>query len=45
VAITDSLDATTLPSDEQFHALRTAGFGEVLRGVSLTPGTHLSWWW
>jgi hypothetical protein len=24
---------------EQFHTLRQAGFGEVLRGVSLTPAT------
>jgi hypothetical protein len=24
---------------EQFVTLRSAGFGEVLRGVSLTPGT------
>jgi hypothetical protein len=28
-----------LPVHEQFVTLRSAGFGEVLRGVSLTPGT------
>jgi hypothetical protein len=38
VAITDNLSATTLPS-ENFTAVRSAGFGEVLRGVSFTPGT------
>ncbi len=39
VAITDKLDATTLPSSESFITLETAGNGEVLRGVALTPGT------
>jgi hypothetical protein len=39
VAITDTLRATTLPARESFVTLRTAGFGEVLRGVSWTPGT------
>jgi hypothetical protein len=39
VAITDSLSATTLPAKESFVTLRTAGSGEVLRGVSWTPGT------
>jgi hypothetical protein len=39
VAITDNLGATTLPAAESFRAIRAAGFGEVLRGVSLTPGT------
>jgi len=37
VAITDNLKATTLPASEKFITLRTAGFGEVLRGVSFTP--------
>ncbi len=37
VAITDRLSATT-PAGETFQTLRTARFGEVLRGVSLTPG-------
>jgi hypothetical protein len=39
VMITDQLAATTLPAGERFKTLRTAKFGEVLRGVSLTPGT------
>ena len=40
VVITDTLDASgpTPPSGESFATLRTAGFGEVLRGVSFTPG-------
>jgi hypothetical protein len=38
VAITDNLAATTLPSSESFHTIKSAGFGEVLRGVSWTPG-------
>ena len=41
VAITDDLDATTLPPAERFKTVRRAGFGEVLRGVSWTPdGGH-----
>ncbi|QXX74464.1 hypothetical protein [Methylovirgula sp. HY1] len=39
VAITDTLAATALPASESFRTLRTADFGEVLRGVSLTPGS------
>jgi len=39
VVITDTLAATTLPQGESFSTLRTAGFGEVLRGASFTPGT------
>jgi hypothetical protein len=39
VTITDNLAATTLPASEQFEVLRTAGYREVLRGVSFTPGT------
>ena len=39
VMVTDVLAATTLPQGESFDTLRTAGFGEVLRGVSFTPGT------
>jgi hypothetical protein len=39
VMITDRLAATTLPGDEHFKTLRTARYGEVLRGVSFTPGT------
>jgi hypothetical protein len=41
VKIVDRLSATTLPADESFITLRTAGFAEVLRGVSFTPGTDL----
>jgi len=37
--ITDNLAATSLPAGESFDTLRTARFAEVLRGVSLTPGT------
>jgi len=39
VKITDTLAATTLPAGESFNTIRTASFGEVLRGVSFTPGT------
>ena len=39
VAITDTLNATALPSAESFSVLKTAGFGEVLRGVSWAPGS------
>lgn len=38
VEITDRLSATA-PGGESFQTARTAHFGEVLRGVSLTPGT------
>ena len=41
VVITDQLSATTPPAWESFYTLRTAGFGEVLRGVAWTPGTIL----
>jgi hypothetical protein len=37
VLITDSLAATSLPAGEKFTTIRTAGFAEVLRGVSFTP--------
>ena len=37
--ITDNLAATTPPSHESFIAIDSAGFGQVIRGVSLTPGT------
>jgi hypothetical protein len=39
LAITDNVAATSLPAGESFRTLRTARFSEVLRGVSLTPGT------
>ncbi len=39
VAITDRLSATAPAASESFTTVRTAGYGEVLRGVSFTPGT------
>ena len=41
VAITDTVSAggPTLPAGESFITLKTAGYGEVLRGVAWTPGT------
>lgn len=39
VTVTDELGAQTQPAGEQFSTVRSAGFGEVLRGVSFTPGT------
>jgi hypothetical protein len=40
VAIDDSVRATTAPAWERFWTLRTAKPGQVLRGVSFTPGTE-----
>ena len=37
VVITDTLSATTLPASESFSTFRSAGYGEVLRGVSFSP--------
>jgi hypothetical protein len=42
VVITDTIAATTLPRTEMFRTLRSASFGEVLRGVSFTPGTSVT---
>ncbi|MEA3067992.1 MAG: hypothetical protein QOK41_1399, partial [Sphingomonadales bacterium] len=42
VMISDKLAATSLPAGESFTTLQTARFGEVLRGVSLTPGTGVA---
>jgi hypothetical protein len=39
VVITDKISATTPAAGESFSTLRTAAFGEVLRGVSFTPGS------
>jgi hypothetical protein len=39
VQITDRLGATTPQASESFTTVRSAGYGEVLRGVSFTPGT------
>jgi hypothetical protein len=40
VRIVDRVAATSLPTRESFATIRTAGFAEVLRGVSFTPGTE-----
>jgi hypothetical protein len=40
VAITDQLSASSAGS-ETFRTVETAGYGEVLRGVSFTPGTRI----
>lgn len=37
VVITDQISAASLPSNEGFSTFDSAGFGEVLRGVSFTP--------
>ncbi|MFZ0766939.1 hypothetical protein [Bradyrhizobium sp.] len=42
VTITDKVAATTLPANETFSTVRTAKSGEVLRGISFTPGTGLN---
>jgi hypothetical protein len=42
VTIKDKLKATTLPANESFTTMRAAKSGEVLRGVSFTPGTGLN---
>lgn len=39
VAITDDPNATAPAAGESFSTVRAAGFGEVLRGVSPTPGS------
>jgi hypothetical protein len=39
VAITDPLSATSPGTAEKFVTVRSAGYGQVLRGVSFTPGT------
>ena len=41
VVIIDAIAAATLPATETFSTLQTAGFGEVLRGVSFTPRTRV----
>jgi hypothetical protein len=40
VEITDPLSASAPAAAESFRTVRAAGFGEVLRGVSFTPGTR-----
>jgi hypothetical protein len=44
VAINDQLSAMTLPNGESFTVLQTAGFGQVLRGVSLAPVPEPGLW-
>jgi hypothetical protein len=39
VTVTDPLGATTLPATDRFATVRTAASGEVLRGLSFTPGS------
>ena len=47
VAVRDSLSNTTAAgaANERFVTLRSAKFGEVLRGVSFTPGTDIHRGW
>ena len=40
VSVTDLLSATSAPSGESFQTVQPATSGEVLRGVSVTPGTQ-----
>jgi len=40
VTISDDPNATTPATGESFSTVRAAGFAEVLRGVSFTPGTN-----
>jgi hypothetical protein len=39
VAVTDNLSATTLPPGEAFSTVVAPTYGQVVRGVSFTPGT------
>ena len=39
MVISDQISANSLPPNESFATFQAAGFGEVLRGVSFTPGT------
>jgi hypothetical protein len=39
VMITDQPSATSAAPGESFQTVRSAGYGQVLRGVSVTPGT------
>jgi hypothetical protein len=40
VEVTDPLNAVSPAAGESFRTVRAAGFGEVLRGVSFTPGSR-----
>jgi PEP-CTERM motif len=44
VAINDLVADTALPTNESFSVLETAGFGQVLRGVSLAPVPEPETW-
>jgi hypothetical protein len=39
MAITDRLPTGAPSAGESFRTVKAAGFGQVLRGVSFTPGT------
>ena len=39
VSITDNLPATALPTGESFSTVMAPTYGQVVRGVSFTPGT------
>jgi hypothetical protein len=39
VLISDRLGSTSLPSSERFHTFSPPRYGQVVRGVSLTPGS------
>jgi hypothetical protein len=41
VTITDTISATTLPSNATFKTLQTATYGQVLRGVAILPPTSV----
>ena len=40
VSVTDDLGATTLPAGESFRTVVPAAYDQVVRGVSVTPGTN-----
>ena len=44
VSISDVVADTSLPKNEAFSVLETAGFGQVLRGVSLAPVPEPATW-
>jgi len=39
VSVADDLNATTLPASEAFRTVVPAAYDQVVRGVSVTPGT------
>jgi hypothetical protein len=42
VSVTDNLNASTLPSGESFRAVVDPAYDQVVRGVSVTPGTGVA---